>query len=435
MKLKNNGKIIFKKIIIPVFSVLIIIFSWQLASIKINSPLILPSFFKVCKAFFYLIQTKIFYIQLAKTFLRVFFAFCLSIFAGIIFGFFCGKFQDVKKIFSFPLAVLRVTPVVAIILILVFSLSSSAVPVVASVLMTLPVVITTITEGVDSFFKNSRMNEMTRIFGFTRKQKIFYVLIPTLKPYLKSSVFSSFGMSWKVVVAGEVLCHPKYALGSALADAQIHLETSTVMAYTLALILINFIFEVILKYLCSEKKYSEEDTRPNPEKFIPQISENEKVALIAPSGFGKTTLLDYLSKTYNDVSYCFQENRLIGDCSVFQNIVIPLLNKYEKITAEKQADYFIQNLALEEKKNVKVKFLSGGQKQRVALARALAFPSRILLLDESFNSLDYDLKKSIMNFIKAELQKSPKTLIFVTHDEEEGKYLCDKVIKLTISKT
>ena len=79
--------------------------------------------------------------------------------------------------------------------------------------------------------------------------------------------------------------------------------------------------------------------------------------------------------------------------------------------------------------------MSGGQKQRVALARALAFPAKILLLDESFNAQDYVLKKSIMNFIKAELEKNSKTLIFVTHDEEDGKYLCDKVIKLTISKT
>ena len=435
MKLKNGGKIILKKILIPVFSVLIIIFSWQLASIKINSPLILPSFFKVCKDFFALIQTKLFYVQLSKTFLRVICAFCFSIFAGIIFGFFCGKFQTVKKLISFPLAVLRVTPVVALILILVFSLSSSAVPIVASVLMTLPVIITTITEGVELFFKNLQMNEMTRIFGFTKKQKFFYVLIPSLKPYLKSSVFSSFGMSWKVVVAGEVLCRPRFALGSALADAQVHLETSSVMAYTLALILFSFIFELILKFLCSEKKYSEGDSRPDPETYIPQISENEKVALIAPSGFGKTTLLDYYSKKYNEVSYCFQENRLIGECTVFQNIVIPLLNKYEKITAEQQAEYFIKNLALEEKKNVKVKFLSGGQKQRVALARALAFPAKILLLDESFNAQDYELKKSIMNFIKAELEKNSKTLIFVTHDEEDGKYLCDKVIKLTISTT
>jgi ABC-type nitrate/sulfonate/bicarbonate transport system ATPase subunit len=85
---------------------------------------------------------------------------------------------------------------------------------------------------------------------------------------------------------------------------------------------------------------------------------------------------------------------------------------------------------LTEKKNVKVKFLSGGQKQRVALARALAFPSRILLLDESFNSQDYKLKMQLMDFIKQELSAAPKTLIFVTHDERDGKYLCDRIVYL-----
>ena len=188
MKLKNGGKIILKKILIPVFSVLIIIFSWQLASIKINSPLILPSFFKVCKDFFALIQTKLFYVQLSKTFLRVICAFCFSIFAGIIFGFFCGKFQTVKKLISFPLAVLRVTPVVALILILVFSLSSSAVPIVASVLMTLPVIITTITEGVELFFKNLQMNDTD--FWIYKKTEILLCINSVFKTLFKK--FSIF---------------------------------------------------------------------------------------------------------------------------------------------------------------------------------------------------------------------------------------------------
>lgn len=419
-----------KKIVIPILSALMIILLWQIFSNVINSPLILPSFWNVIQKLFALVKTKIFYIQLLQTFLRVLIAFCFSLAVGILLGFFCGRFEIVKKFFSFPLTVLRVTPVVALILILVFSLSSSVVPVVAAVLMTLPVIVTTISEGVESSFKNFKMNEMTRIFGFTKKQKILYVLIPSLKPYFKSVVVSSFGMSWKVVVAGEVLCLPKFALGSALANAQVHLETSSVMAYTISLIFISYIFELIFKYLCTEKKYSENSSKPDPKTYMPEIQKNECVALIAPSGFGKTTLLDYYSKKYKSVSYCFQENRLMEECTVLQNVLIPLLNKYDTEVSYLKLEYFLEKLALEEKKNSKVKYLSGGQKQRVALARALAYPSEILLLDESFNAQDSDLKKSIMDFIKSELEKESKTLIYVTHDESDAKYLCDKVIRL-----
>lgn len=419
-----------KKFVIPILSAVMIILLWQIFSNVINSPLILPSFWNVIQKLFALVKTKIFYIQLLQTFLRVLIAFYFSLAVGILLGFFCGRFEIVKKFFSFPLTVLRVTPVVALILILVFSLSSSVVPVVAAVLMTLPVIVTTITEGVESSFKNFKMNEMIRIFGFTKKQKILYVLIPSLKPYFKSVVVSSFGMSWKVVVAGEVLCLPKFALGSALANAQVHLETSSVMAYTISLIFISYLLELILKYLCTEKKYSENSSKPDPKTYMPEIQENERVALIAPSGFGKTTLLDYYSKKYKSVSYCFQENRLMEECTVLQNVLIPLLNKYDTEVSYLKSEYFLEKLALEEKKNSKVKYLSGGQKQRVALARALAYPSEILLLDESFNAQDSDLKKSIMDFIKSELEKESKTLIYVTHEEADGKYLCDKVIRL-----
>lgn len=437
-----------KKILLGAASVLSIIIIWQIIAELINSPLILPSFFKVLQDFFSLLGRKVFYRQLLATFLRVLASFSISILAGLLIGFFSGRFESVKNFISFPLSVLRVTPVVALILILVFSMSSSMVPLVAGLLMTLPMVVTNISEGVEHSIKDSKMNEMTRIFEFTKKQKIKYILIPQLKPYLKSALVSSFGMSWKVVAAGEVLSLPRYALGSALAEAQVHLETSIVLAYTLALILLSYFFEMILKFLCREKnadnpadsladnptdgsvKKENHNGRPDPKKYMPEIIENEKLALIAPSGFGKTTLLDYISQTFGQVSYCFQENRLMNECTAFENILIPLLNKYDENTARQKAQLWLDKIFLSEKKDTRVKFLSGGQKQRVALARALVFPSQILLLDESFNAQDYKLKLRLMDFIKEELSANPRTLIFVTHDERDGKYLCDRILYL-----
>lgn len=409
---------------------MLIICVWQISSYIINSPLILPSFFKTLKDFFSLIKTKNFYRHLSATFLRVLSAFFISLFFGSILGFFCGKFEWIKDLLSLPLAILRATPVVALILILVFSLSSSSVPVAASILMTLPLIVTNISEGVKSSLKNSKMNEMLRIFGFTKKQKIRYILIPHLKPYIKTSAISSFGMSWKVVAAGEVLSLPRSALGSELAKAQVHLETSQVLAYTLALIITSYFFESLLKFLCREKNCNPKSEKPNPKNYMPQISENEKVALIAPSGFGKTTLLDYLSQSAESTSYSFQENRLIEELSVLQNIAIPLLNKYPESQVMEKSQYYIEETFLSDKKDVKVKYLSGGQKQRVALARALAYPSKTLLLDESFNAQDYELKMHLMSFIKKELEQNPRTLIFVTHDERDGTFLCDRLIRL-----
>ncbi|MBO4386273.1 MAG: ATP-binding cassette domain-containing protein, partial [Treponema sp.] len=331
---------------------------------------------------------------------------------------------------SFPLTVLRATPVAALILILVFSLSSSIVPVTSAVLMALPLVTTNIREAVEASAKNSKTKEMARIFGLTKKQRLLYILLPNLSPSLKASSVSSFGMTWKVVAAGEILCLPRTAIGSELAKAQVHLETSQVLAYTLTLIITSYFFESLLKFLCREKGHAPASKKPDPKNYMPQISQNERLALIAPSGFGKTTLLDYLSKTNESVSYSFQDNRLLEELTVIQNIAIPLFRIFSESEAKEKSLYYIEKTFLSGKKDLKVKYLSGGEKQRVALARALAYPSKLLLLDESFNAQDYELKMSLMNFVKKELDKKPRTLVFVTHDERDANFLCSRVAKL-----
>ena len=98
--------------------------------------------------------------------------------------------------------------------------------------------------------------------------------------------------------------------------------------------------------------------------------------------------------------------------------------------ARGRAEYFLDSLGLFEKKSMNVEKLSGGERQRVAIARAFAFPSKILLLDESFNALDYKLKLRIMDFLRGELEKNPRTVVFVTHDERDAKYFCQNIVEL-----
>ena len=71
--------------------------------------------------------------------------------------------------------------------------------------------------------------------------------------------------------------------------------------------------------------------------------------------------------------------------------------------------------------------ISGGQKQRIALARSFYFDSKILVLDESTNSLDGDTQKNILHEIKN--LKSEKTIIFISHDDKDLS-ICDVIINL-----
>lgn len=163
--------------------------------------------------------------------------------------------------------------------------------------------------------------------------------------------------------------------------------------------------------------------------FSVTFPQNIISALIAPSGWGKTSLLNYISQNFKNLSYCFQDLRLLEEKDIFTNLFIPLKNKFSREESVKKIELILKNFELYDKKTQKCSDLSGGEKQRVALARALIFPSQLLLLDEPFQNLDLQLKKKLMDFIKDLQKKESRTVIFVTHDKTEAKYLADKVFE------
>ena len=190
---------------------------------------------------FQLCKTQKFWLSFAYTLLRVFLSFLISVIAGTLLGIFCGLSPFMHHFFEFPLAVIRSTPVVAIILIALFWFKSGTVPVFVCVLMTLPIMTTAVANG---FYKtDEKLLGMAKVFGFTRRQIFRHIQLPSLIPFFLNGMVSTFGLSWKVIAAGEVLSLPKNGAGTMLQRAQVHLETPSVMAITIILVAISFIIE------------------------------------------------------------------------------------------------------------------------------------------------------------------------------------------------
>ena len=166
------------------------------------------------------------------------------------------------------------------------------------------------------------------------------------------------------------------------------------------------------------------------ENFNYEFKKNKITAILAPSGSGKTTLLTQIALTNPEVSFLFQEPRLLPSLTVFQNVFLPLFNIYEAKKAEEIAEKYLKATGLFERKDEKTQNLSGGEKQRIAMARSFAFPSKILLLDEAFQSLDEKIKKSLGQTLKKLLSESPKTVIFVTHEKSEAKEIADITVEM-----
>ncbi|MFZ4660724.1 MAG: ABC transporter ATP-binding protein [Caldilineaceae bacterium] len=172
-----------------------------------------------------------------------------------------------------------------------------------------------------------------------------------------------------------------------------------------------------------------------------EIAAGEFVALIGPSGGGKTTLLrivagleepsagtvtvqraDGLAPT---VRVMFQEDRLLPWQPVFENVAFAL-SPQERPRAQE----FLNAVGLGDRGRDWPTVLSGGQKQRVSLARALAHQPDLLLLDEPFGALDA-LTRAVMQKLLEELwQADRRTVLLITHDVEEALLLADRVIVL-----
>lgn len=171
------------------------------------------------------------------------------------------------------------------------------------------------------------------------------------------------------------------------------------------------------------------------ENYSLQINQGETLGIYAPTGKGKTTLLNYIAQNYYKIikiSYAYQDNRLLLNKTVLQNInfIIPKDKQKNKIIKDtnNKIELLLQDLELQNKKNTPCKFLSGGEQQRVNLARAFAFEPELLLLDEPFSAQDIEHKKQICSIIKNQIVEKNKTMILVSHSRDELKNLCKKII-------
>ncbi|WP_314558510.1 amino acid ABC transporter ATP-binding protein [uncultured Parvimonas sp.] len=188
-----------------------------------------------------------------------------------------------------------------------------------------------------------------------------------------------------------------------------------------------------------------------------EVSKGEVIAILGPSGTGKSTLLrciNFLEKpdsgiieiegTKYNVSdmgkkdilnlrkhscMVFQQYNLFKNKTVLENLTEALhfVQKREKLEAKEIAEKLLKKVGMFEKKDEYPSRLSGGQQQRVGIARALAVNPNLILFDEPTSSLDPELVEEVLNTIKT-LAETNITMIIVTHEIEFAKNVADRII-------
>lgn len=176
------------------------------------------------------------------------------------------------------------------------------------------------------------------------------------------------------------------------------------------------------------------------ESFSLELKKGEILALMAPSGYGKTTLLGLIAGTLKvqngeiennaqRVAYVFQEPRLFPWLTVKENL-LTVMEKADEDSIKTVAEC-LALVGLDDAADKYPSELSGGMKSRASLARALAFGGDLFLLDEPFAALDEDLRHDLALKLKEYLHSRGASAILVTHNREDAESIADRILALS----
>ena len=186
-------------------------------------------------------------------------------------------------------------------------------------------------------------------------------------------------------------------------------------------------------YLRLENIHKSFDNTEVIKGFDLSLKQGSMTTLLGPSGCGKTTILRLISglneprkgeifNKFKKMTYFFQENRLLTWKNALENVLL-VMDKADQNSVLK----LFSKVGLSQKDALKYpNELSGGMRQRVAFVRAIVTKPDLLLMDEPFSGLDYDMKEILIDIVSQRVSEG-MSIILVTHDRMEAVKMSNRI--------
>lgn len=214
---------------------------WWAMSVIIEEKLFLPSPYSVLKALISLFPKKEFWTSIAFSTSRVVLSYLVSFIVAALLGVFGGLSERFEILLSPLVKAMRSIPVASIVILVLLWVKSRNLSTVVSFLVVFPILYESVLSGVkntDPLLLEAADNY--RIRGYRRLR---YIYLPSIFPYIESGIKSSLGLCWKSAVAAEVIGLPLHSMGSKLYEAKVYLDTPSLFAWTLVIVVLAALFE------------------------------------------------------------------------------------------------------------------------------------------------------------------------------------------------
>jgi NitT/TauT family transport system permease protein len=214
---------------------------WQFAATAVHRQLLLPAPGEVLFTLRALAVTAEFWGNAGASLLRILAGFSAGVALGALLAVLTSFFTWADLLLSPAIKVVRATPVVSFIILVLLWVKTGQVPGVISALMVLPVIWGSLSAGIAR--TDPLLLELASAYRFGRGKTFRLIYFPSVLPFLASGCDTSLGLAWKAGVAAEVLCLPQLAVGTRVYYSKIYLETPSLFAWTMVLIVLSFALE------------------------------------------------------------------------------------------------------------------------------------------------------------------------------------------------
>ena len=236
---------VLRAVAVATFWLVVWIVGCYLANRKLLLPLPYP--WDVVQALWRLMGEMAFWSVVGTSLMRIVAGFLAALLVGIPLAMLTARFSALHALLAPVLSVVRAAPVASFIFVAFLWIRAEEMPVFIAFLMVVPLVWGNVRQGIQQ--TDGDLLEMAQVFRLSRWDRLRYIRLPAVRPYVQAAVSTGFGFAWKAGIAAEILCWPKDSIGYHIAAAKNLVETADVFAWTAVVVLLSVVLEWLLRWL------------------------------------------------------------------------------------------------------------------------------------------------------------------------------------------